>query len=640
MLETTTLEKSIKYALPIAQKLYDKIAKPLIENKVLNLIDRRIELGNFKNNSISYLASLYGQSSIINTIAFQNAPKKLSDLYIPLTITELSSGAEIVINEENGSLEHHDRILLTDNAGMGKSTLCKKIILNEISNGNTIPIFVELRRLTNANISQYISKQLKIESHHLDYVISRAPFTFLFDGVDEIEPELTKDIIDSINRFISNNQENRFIITSRKETYLSNFTNFKYFNIKRLKESESYELIKKYDPTGIIAQKLITSLRQNKNNSINEFLVTPLYVSLLFCSYRHKTVIPQKKNLFYSQVFEALFDSHDLSKDIGYVRKKHSGLDSTEFHSLLRRLAFWCLKNGGKLEFTKDEIEIVTKEILTQCQDLNCAASSFIKDITSTVPLFVKEGSYIRWSHKSLMEYFSAMFIAHDVRSKSNEILNKMLESTSWLRYQNIFDLYADIDFSGFKEYLGEKCVEKYLDELKRAKDLLTDCEIPEKTIEERSALCFGRTITINTKKKNSDELFALIEDDDKKDEVNKKSFFVLNRAKNTIVIMISEDSDSMIYKILSSRMKSLTPKESSQRENVNADFLNCPENEYLVNNEPKCPLNSTENFPKVNELLSLISKIETISENDAITLLSSITENKTRGVYALLDGF
>ena len=69
MLETITLEKSIKYALPIAQKLYDKIAKPLIENKVLNLIDRRIELGNFKHNSISYLASPYGQSSIINTIS-------------------------------------------------------------------------------------------------------------------------------------------------------------------------------------------------------------------------------------------------------------------------------------------------------------------------------------------------------------------------------------------------------------------------------------------------------------------------------------------------------------------------------------------------------------------------------------------
>lgn len=640
MLETITLEKSIKYALPIAGRLYDKIAKPLIESKALNLIERRIELGNFKNNSISYLANLYGQSSIINTIAFQNAPKKLNDLYIPLTITELSSGTEIVINDDNGNLEHHDRILLTDNAGMGKSTLCKKIILNEVSNGNTIPIFVELRRLTNSNISQYISKQLKIESHHLEYVVSRAPFTFLLDGVDEIEPELTKDVIESINKFILNNPENRFIITSRKETYLSSFTNFQYFNIKRLKESESYELIKKYDPTGIISQKLIISLRQNKNNSINEFLVTPLYVSLLFCSYRHKTVIPQKKNLFYSQVFEALFDSHDLSKDIGYVRKKHSGLDSTEFHSLLRRLAFWCLKNGGKLEFTKDEIEIVTKEILIQCQDLTCAASSFIKDITSTVPLFVKEGSYIRWSHKSLMEYFSAMFIAHDVRSKSNEILNKMLESSSWLRYQNIFDLYADIDFSGFKEYLGEKCIREYLDGLEKAKILLSECEIPQKTIEERSALCFGRTITINTKQKNNDELFALLENDDRKGEVNRKSFFVINRSKNTIVIIISEDSNSMIYKILSSRMKSLIPKDVSQREDINADFLNCPENEYLVTNEPNCPLNSKDNFSKINELLSLTSKIETISEHDALALLLSISENKTRGVYALLEGF
>ncbi len=56
----------------------------------------------------------------------------------------------------------------------------------------------------------------------------------------------------------------------------------------------------------------------------------------------------------------------DLTKELGYVREKHSKLDSTDFHQILRRLGFWCLKEGGRIEFTKDDLQIIIKEIASK----------------------------------------------------------------------------------------------------------------------------------------------------------------------------------------------------------------------------------------------------------------------------------
>jgi hypothetical protein len=69
------------------------------------------------------------------------------------------------------------------------------------------------------------------------------------------------------------------------------------------------------------------------------------------------------------------------------------------------------LKDGGKIEFTKDDLQITLHNIISKTPGISASPSLFIQDLIETVPLFVKEGAIIRWSHKSLMEYFAAMFI-------------------------------------------------------------------------------------------------------------------------------------------------------------------------------------------------------------------------------------
>ncbi|MDR7121846.1 NACHT domain-containing protein [Rheinheimera soli] len=644
MLETITLEKSIQAALPIATSLYEKNIKPILESELIKFFKKKIEIGKFKSNQISYIASIAGQSSIINTIAFQNAPKKLDDLYIPLTISKVANNEKIKITNTTDIFKKDKKVLIADNAGMGKSTIAKRVIHNVIKKGDSIPVFVELRKLQNSDIENYISTLLKIEKDCLVDVLKKMPLVFIFDGIDELETSITKDSIESIKGFINKLEHHKFLVTSRHEIYLSEFHDFLRYNIEPMTKNESFTLINKYDPTGMIATKLISGIKNANDNNINDFLSTPLYVSLLFCSYRHKTVIPQKKFMFYSQVYEALFESHDLSKDVGYVRKKHSSLDSVEFHTILRRLGFFCLKNGGKIEFMKDELEIIISGIIKECPDISCSSSNFVKDITTTVPLFVKEGSNIRWSHKSLMEYFAAMFICHDAKEKSHEVLLKMYHSTSWHKYINVFELCADINYTIFKSSIAETVLSEYISKYEEYSKKQGEHFKP-KLSSERFCLSYGSKIrVVSLANFNGDSaLRSIIEEDDSSSD-HKIFHSIISMNSNPIVVTTYRGKESYILKIIAT--KAGCDEIKRNRDISISDFAEkihtqCKENNHMNYSieDSTSFLNKEENFEAANEILKY-QHIALLPIDLAKDILESIRRDRTDGIDSLLQGF
>src|SRR5262249_41244255 len=154
---------------------------------------------------------------------------------------------------------------------------------------------------------------------------------------------------------IAKSGKNHYIMTSRPESALASFSSFAGFQMQPLRITEAFELIRKYDDSGELAEQLISKIQGETLHNIREFLTNPFLVSLLYKSYDYKPTIPFKKHIFYRQVYDSLFESHDLSKDGGYIRPKHSKLDIEDFHRILRSLGFITVKLG-KVEYEKDEI--------------------------------------------------------------------------------------------------------------------------------------------------------------------------------------------------------------------------------------------------------------------------------------------
>lgn len=451
-------------------------AKPVIEGLIKNVINPKLKkfakkVGLEYNKIMipkgehfsEYLHRAYEQYSIAKTLALKHETRFLKDIYQPLTLRKNNSIEEreessYIINDYPKELiSKFSNILIIDTAGMGKSTLSKKMFLSVVDNGLGIPILIELRRLSkNRTIIDDIQDQIDDINCNFDKTlllefIKDGEFVFFLDGYDEIPPENKAFVSSHINSFISKAGNNLFFLTSRPEVSLSSFGNFQSFSIDPLKREEAYELLRRYDNQGQVSKLLIEKLMSGKYSMIDDFLGNPLLVSLLFNAFEYKQTIPLKKHIFYRHVYDAYFDAHDLTKGGSYTHDKKTGLDIDDFNKVLRRIGFECIKRQ-KIEFTKDELLDVIEIAKASCINLSFTCSDFLDDITRSVPLFCQDGVYYKWVHKSLQEYFAARFIYKDSKDDQDKILTSIFQSDNIEKYINMLDIYYDIDDFGFRK--------------------------------------------------------------------------------------------------------------------------------------------------------------------------------------------
>lgn len=430
----------------------------------------------FEDKFLDYLNDSYDKNGILNTVAFKKKKVFLNDVYVPLTLQCEERGEQpnkresiTIVDFDEKLFAKSNKILITDTAGMGKSTLSKKMLISAIEKNVGVPILIELRRLSkDKDIVDEILEQLnpineQVNRQFILDLIKRGDFVFFFDGFDEISLTDRANVTTQIQNFISKAKKNRFILTSRPEEALSSFGDFHKFQIKPLVPEEAYSLIRKYDSAGKISELLIKKIKEPDTfESIREYLTTPLLVSLLFTAFEHKQQIPFKKHIFYRQVYDALYESHDLSKGDSFERDKHSKLGSDEFHRVLRIFGYLCLTLENKIEFTRDELGSIITKAIAYCPELSTTSTNFIKDLLITVPIFTKDGIYYKWSHKSLQEYFAAQYIYLDSKAKQQEILNHIAFHPDNSSFLNVIDLYRSIDPTGFENVVLFKLLQEY----------------------------------------------------------------------------------------------------------------------------------------------------------------------------------
>lgn len=263
-LESIALAAATKAATTeVVKSIINNIVTPLAADGFKKILDKK-ESKKFSETLTKYLSDLEDKCANIKTIAFQNYPKKLTALYEPLTISSNSENTVIKVDRNANIFKDKDKILIIDNAGMGKTTLSKRVILNEIERQSVIPIFIELRQLKDDDIKKHLKTTLGVKSDISDTFFSTIPFLYVFDGVDEIQNSIKSDLIKKISEFM-NEQNAKFLITSRHESDLSFFSKMTIFNINRLEKNEAYSLLKRYDEKNEIYESLVREIKKNKN---------------------------------------------------------------------------------------------------------------------------------------------------------------------------------------------------------------------------------------------------------------------------------------------------------------------------------------------------------------------------------------
>lgn len=635
------------------------VASPFIKSIVDTFVTPKLEAFRDKNKNPSknlfipteenfseYFHRTYKKLIVLNTLVFNNSQRFLNDIFLPLTLTPTNNRqVKIKVNGFPETISNeYGNVLITDTAGMGKSTLMKKIFIDSIHGKHGIPIFIELRRLNkNKTILNEIQEQLNSINKYFDSdlllnLLAEGGFILILDGYDEISLSDREIVTQNLQEFISKTSNNLFFITSRPERALSSFGNFQEFKIEALSKKEAFELLRKYDNQGSISSLLIKKLQEKEMSNIEEFLTNPLLVSLLFTAFEHKQAIPFKKYLFYRQVYDANFESHDLTKGDSFTHDKYSMLEIDDFHRVLRHIGFSCFKIQ-KIEFTKDEVLKLITDSKDFCVGLDFKESDFLQDIIKTVPIFTQDGNYYRWSHKSLQEYFAAQFIYLDSKDKQDSILRKIYNHSIIEKFVNVLDLYYDMDYKTFRNVIELNFLEDYENFSNNYLKELSDFTPNE--ITKRKELMFltesflfratndnGKNIPFDNKKMG--EFINELEKKHKNPSYKFNGILVNPVITNNIYVANYNDSKKIILQLLNNKKNSIVKELKNWRKFPEKIEIDCQfKNDYefiKVSNTFDCILNSKTNFNKVNMILEACGPYSiSINEKEALDKLEKI---------------
>lgn len=631
-----TVKDLAAIAAPFTTLLANTFLKPKLERLAEEQeVDGALLEHGLVDKFAAYLSRSYEKHSYLRTVVFQNNKRRLSDLYVPLTVRQSNKSAGVLVDcFPQQLLPEHKKVLLVDTAGMGKSTISRVIFLKAIEENAGIPVFVELRQLKRGTaILDLIHNQVSeideiFDKKLLLKLLRRGDFILLFDGFDEIAISEREYATGHLHEFITKTSGNSFLITSRQDPALASFPDFTQFFIEPLRRKQAYELLRKYDPTDKIAASLIAKLdEERKDLRLRTFLANPLLVSLLFKAYDFKPTLPLRPDAFYRQVYEALFENHDLAKGDSFIREKVTGLNLDDFARVLRVLGMRTMAIG-RVEYTADELSGHLREARERCAGLNFAEHDFIKDLTRTVPLFVQDGPTYRWSHKSFQEYFAALYIATDAKGDAARALTTLAESRDRQRFTNLFELYYDIDQPTFQRALTKKLIKEFLEYLPSAYSRIDSSRARTQDIQFRKLACFGRKYVLFPQSvvekfesaEKGDSLSSVhgalqrfCETEGLRDDaevysgsvhyVRRGAVLVLGQSALVILQVLENRADPLVISLRSSQLRR-APK--SRAASIREDISMIPGKKVIVvDDDPTNPLNAKAKFDWVNGLIA-----------------------------------
>ncbi|ELB2895532.1 NACHT domain-containing protein [Vibrio alginolyticus] len=395
----------------------------------------------------TYLTSLAARVSVISSICFPQKEFSIERAYEPLFVEEFNSHFYDKLPVDYIVKNIQESCLIIDGAGMGKSTFSKFLISQLLYKSDRIPILFELRKSKpGVELVESIARELdplgKVFSRELFYeLIKEGKFVIVLDGFDEVEYERQSKIAEQINEISIKGKSNSLILTTRPQELVPNILNSKSYQFSKFSIEQAKQLITRLDDiSGLnIGDRLIGQL----SNVPKNFLENPLLVSLLYSTFGSNNTIADRICTFYNDIYHALYKGHDLINKNGFQRRKISGLDYEQFRGLLRSLCYqMTLKRKSSFSSLTEAFDYINKAIRLSKIDPK-SANSFLDDLMNAVPLVQKDGNDFKFLHKTIIEYFAAEYIV--LRRDSEDILNKMFRSKSFLAFDKVFDFVYEL---------------------------------------------------------------------------------------------------------------------------------------------------------------------------------------------------
>lgn len=375
----------------------------------------------------------------------------LNDIYSPLRLTNkhsLSIEDEFTIKDDV-TIKHDGVVNIIGIAGQGKSTILRKLFLEEIKLKDRMPIFIELRKVVNVDLISYIKSILtdigvSIIEGDIEFLLQSNKTILMLDGFDEIEHGSRLKILNNIIQ-LNVRYQCPIIVTSRPDTEICTEVNVKNLHVKKLNKEEILSIIKKLDTTNS-TQELPNIISNNEN--LLDTLVTPILVNLLYVCYPYLDSIPNNVVDFYHRLFITLYSRHDKIKN--FNRERHSEISANEANEIFNAVSFKSIIND-ELDFSDESLsKSIQKSIkFLPCGEKNYDVEKIKRDLIEITCLIQSDGyDHYVYLHKSIAEFHGAKFIS----DQSSELKRKIYSRI-------VSNIVSDQTYDAMVSFL--KCIDK-----------------------------------------------------------------------------------------------------------------------------------------------------------------------------------
>lgn len=459
--------------------------------KIYNTLGEELKQS-FSNRLLEYQVEEYKRNFYSKTILHRAEPKALDEFYQPLFIRQHKEGhydKKISTSSAKKLFSKWNYLTLIGTAGSGKSTIVKYLYANCFKEGNIIPIKIELRYLNEfeGSINEYIYEEifqfqkLGFSKRVIDRLLSSGNFVFFFDGYDELNSNIKAKTTKNIDSFVQKYSDNKYVITSRPYTNIDLLPLFTNFHVCDLEDNEIAAFVKKQIPDNEseLSDKIIKAINKTENRGYRSFLSNPLLLSMFVLTFQSYSDIPQKRSEFYDQVFDTLYSIHDAVSKLAYVREKVSGLSKDQFEIILQLfsfLSFFEEKFIFPSNYLTDKLNIIKSKKKT----LNFNNEKFIDDLQVAIGILNKEGLDYTFPHRSLQEYFAALYISK-VSQENKIILYKKLLNDIEKNHSNLmlkdhfYGLLAEMDYNNLSTYVSIPLINGIHQELLKKKRITNE---------------------------------------------------------------------------------------------------------------------------------------------------------------------
>ncbi|GAB3535461.1 NACHT domain-containing protein [Photobacterium alginatilyticum] len=403
----------------------------------------------------------------------------LDEIYSPLKLEVQSNGDELTV-EDGFTLGFSKVINIIGIAGQGKSTILRKLFLEEMRKAQRFPFMIELRRVENDSILSYFKQQLKdiglaFDDGDVEILLQSRKIVLMLDGYDEVASQnrlkLLSEIIQLKTRYSCD-----VIVTTRPGTEICSEVDIVNLKVKSLEIDDIISIISKLDKNDEL-EELPRLIKSNKQ--LQETLISPILVNLLYVCYPYLDIVPESVVDFYDKLFITLFSRHDKIKN--FNREKYSPITAIEANKVFNAFCFDSI-NKNSLEFTEESLYGYLQSAIRLNQVLPEYTEQIQKDLINITCLIQKDGfdKYV-FLHKSVQEFHAAKFIAslpHKHKEKFYSKLSEAIDNED--KFDNVLQFLKYIDTDDYNSLLVVEYFNRNkLNHLKTdSKDVILDSHI------------------------------------------------------------------------------------------------------------------------------------------------------------------